>query len=218
MEIPHTCGPSVVSVIKNCARRCLTIYDYAQAAYLTDAQLNSFDAVVGCVGGAFMRRIITPKPILFLRNPVDRMHSIYSYRKNENEQVKKDSTLDLTFPEWLISLSHECAFEVSGEMAWQLAVDRSPALKREHAAITRDQLFHAACATIDKSFFLGVNDNITEDLRRMCFKLDFDPPENLESLYYPRSALTLTDTERRCAESILEIDMELFYFAKSVNY
>ena len=48
----------------------------------------------------------------------------------------------------------------------------------------------------------------------MCFKLDFDPPENLESLYYPRSALTLTDTERRYAESILEIDMELFGWRK----
>lgn len=214
IHIPKTAGMSVRKVIAENVTRSLIVDDYAQIAFLKDQQLNTFDAIMGHVGYALLRRIVEPKPIIFLRHPVDRIISMYSYWKyNLTGEYHKFYT-NKPFMSFVKSGMFEISNEIDNAMTWQLAVDRSTIIRKQHHAASMEKIFNVACENIKKATFVGFQESFAKDLAAMCAQFGWNvpmiPQENVS-----KNKVIITTEERFELEEMLYWDMKLYNFAQA---
>jgi hypothetical protein len=217
MHIPKTAGMFIRNIIQDSLPNTLVIDDYAQVAFLSDSQLNSFDAIVGHVGNALLRRILEPKTIIFLRNPVDRLLSMYCYWRFTLTDDYTKFYSQIPFLDWLESGIHEVEMERDGGMIWQLAVDRSSIIRSEHHATPFSEIIDQAYKTLEDSSFIGFQETIVEDTAKLCSKFNLHLPKSENRVNESRRKIVLTPKERKKAEAILENDMKLFGYAKNLK-
>jgi hypothetical protein len=168
---------------------------------------------MGHVGFALLRRIMKPKPIIFLRHPVDRIISMYSYWKfNLTDEYNKIYS-NKPFMSFVKSGLLEISSEVDNAITWQVAVDRSTIIRREHYESSMETIYDVACSNIKNSAFIGFQESFEKDLTAMCVQFGWSiteiPKENVS-----KNKVTIALKERQELEELLYWDMKLYNFAR----
>ncbi|HWB54651.1 MAG TPA: sulfotransferase family 2 domain-containing protein [Tepidisphaeraceae bacterium] len=213
LHLPKTAGMSVRSVITANVCNPFVVDEYAQVAFLNDHQLNSYGAILGHVGAALARRLYEPKTVIFLRNPVDRLASMYSFWKHHPKSAYVRYYSQMPFVDWVKADVFEVRMEREGGMMWQIAVDRSSLIRAQHHASPLQEIFDAACTNLQNAAFIGFQESFSRDIISMCDHFQWanrSVPQVNRSLHQ----YEVSDAERAEVEQILYWDMKLYKFAQ----
>lgn len=149
--------------------------------------------------------------ITVLRNPFDRIVSLYSYWhevENGPEMVKS-----MSFDEFLENRIPRLGQDIDNAQAWQLAFGHTTVERRAHADIPADELLATAIANLSKFSVIGIYEELPTLANSLKQRFGFDnlaveKPVNSTSARRPVSSLTME--QRRCIHERNDIDLALY--------
>lgn len=219
MHIPKSAGMSIRRMMVENELNTLVVDDYSQLAYLSDSVLQSYDAVTGHLGFRLLNRFPDAFSFTILRDPVDRILSMYGYWRATNFSYDARQSLKGGLTEFLESPHEGARMEIDNGQTWQAAVDRAPWMRAVHSDTAPETLLRIAKDNLLRMDFVGLYENFDKDVIRLGVKLGWRnigiPNENVTPRKVSRRDCSQNELNRIL--SLNELDLALYEFAKEMS-
>lgn len=174
VHIPKTAGTSLVSAFKKEFRRSrvLRLDEPCEFERLDRATLrNNIDFLHGHFGMMDVENLATSH-VTVLRDPVQRILSLYNYWRVKAEDMKLESperdlpdamrfAKELSFREFVFSDAQRIIHDIQNAQSYQIVTSNRSTGRSELAGVTDDELFGLACNSIKKFAAVGCVENMS---------------------------------------------------------
>ncbi len=201
LHIPKTAGTSLLAML----RKNLNVLRI-------DKWTGAVDKNVQCISGHFTYGEIYHhfddyKHITFLRNPVDRLVSFYAYVTQRGKKSRwADQVRGKTFLEFLLSgyQDNQMVRHIAGMT--DISIHKVNEVSDKHLKL--------AIENIKKFHFVGIKENYSQDVQRLCETIDVPLPTDIPHLLNTKSKkkVNMSSDELIIAKHITNYDQALYDF------
>lgn len=201
------------------------LHNMLDIAYQSDAALNRYSHFMGHIGYAFLARVPEPRfAFTFLRDPVDRVLSLYYYWRNQTPKrahgVKDGPTLarahDLPAFLELAEENNQILAQIRDTQTWQLFYDYPLFCRLKHRDVSEEEVLATAKAHLQELDFVGFREcteaSVGELADRLGWKGIAAAPRMRETPDRPRRESLDPSVLARIGE-LTQLDAALYAFA-----
>ncbi len=189
-------------------------------------RLQQYQMISGHISEIDLRQFPDRRLITFLRDPIDRCLSIYSFYRNHTERDEiplneipnsnlADEATNLERqldPEDFFSSGHPHIVQnLHNRMVWQLGMHADYSYRQ---TATDEDAYRKALANIDRYYFVGFFEELASDVRRLQSRWGVAEEKSLPSINRTSNRLQQSDLPEstiRRLKSITELDQRLYH-------
>ena len=222
IHIPKTGGMSFTAFLADGVRprAALSINAPMQITFLSDDQLNGHELITSHTGVIIFNRLRgNYKRVTLLRDPVERVLSLYYYQRSNNVQtVLCQAARTLSLEEFVQSKEWQIVSAVRDHQTWMLFHDPSPIYRLEHKDTPPETILDTAKRTLAGFDCVGFLEDYEASLAAICTAFGW---ERQETRHINKTETRLAREEisaatLRVLESSVELDRELYAYARSL--
>lgn len=155
----------------------------AHFAFMTDADLASLDFLAThCGYGLFRRLPSSVKKVIVLREPVQRVVSLYHHLRRRPPHVSYACAFahEMTLHDFVMCDNPAVSVFVENTQTWHLAVDKNASFRTDLAGISDQELIATAAGNLDTFDAIGITERLGDlalHLQQQCgWSLDVQLP------------------------------------------
>ncbi len=215
LHTQKTAGTTLISLAYK--RYGTSIVSHGDYMKMTSKQMSRKAFISGHFGFDYASQYMDNRySLTFLRNPVDRLVSLYYFCLSEDPAqypiYKAAQSMD--FKDFLIMASTDpiISGHVKDHQVWQLACGWANRKSRSPADFGEDELLEKAALNLDAFSYVGFTERFEEDKEVICSELKLPCRDDAEVINSSvRPALDeITSDERALAEELTTLDRKLY--------
>lgn len=216
-HVPKTAGGSLSAWLRSqyLPNEVLAYENATELFDITDRSLKEdFSLYMGHAGAKFAKRL--PEDtinIIVLRDPVDRIISLYNYFIYKEVIPRTTSIIDF-------SSSPNNSMQVSNLMTWMLGADFSQAIRNRENQRKKsiEDIYKEAINNIELFNIIGFNEELDLFLKRIATTFNLNNIEIGEVNKVEKKITNISKEEREVLENLVDYDFKLYSHAKKINH
>jgi len=216
-HIPRTGGTSLRNFVARGVDHALSLDALSDLAFRRDAELLDYDFIATHCGHAIFERLPEARRVTILRDPVERIVSMYHHLRERGDDVSSASQFarSLSLRDFVSLTNPAVTVAVENAQVWHLLHDKNLVFRNRFSAKSDHQKVDAALNNLSTYDIVGFHDRLDETFTKVADVI------GIADTQYPRLASSkrpaLSELHREDLDAIrskVALDDMLFVEAK----